>query len=209
MDQLLIWIQHITSAIVSLGYPGVYVALVLEGLGLPFPGDGFLAFYGYAISEGDMNVIAVLCISSLGYFTGVSIVFGLTRRFGKMLLDPLYRLRVLQASRMDHTSSLMEKYGALILIPGRFLPGIRSLSTFAAALSEMTYSTFTFYTIIGSVAWCGAWIGLGFWFGENVQELLAHVQTSLMWFTIVIFVLLALVWMVKRMQRKIDHRSEK
>ncbi|GEO24565.1 DedA family protein [Alicyclobacillus acidoterrestris] len=202
MEYLMAWIHSITSGIVSLGYPGVYIAMVLEGLGMPFPGDAFLAFYGYAVSEQEMNGIAVWCIGSLGYFTGVSIIFWLVRKFGSLVLNPLYRIHILSPERLDHTSTLMRRFSALVLIPGRFLPGIRSLSTYAAAFVDMPYSTFTAYTIVGSIIWCGAWIGLGFWFGENVQTLLKHVQSTLTWVTIVIVLLALLVFIIKRLQSK-------
>lgn len=196
------WVQHITSTIVSLGYPGVFVALVIEGLGLPFPGDAFLAFYGYAISIGDMNGLAVLSIATLGYFCGVSIVFGLVKRFDKVLLDPLYRVHLLDESRMQRTSAMMAKFGALVLIPGRFLPGIRTLSTYASALGRMPYSTFSFYTLIGSFVWCGAWIGMGFWFGENIHALLEHARTTLTWTTIALFASALTLVIVRRLQIK-------
>lgn len=200
MGYVMTWIHDISSTIVSLGYPGVFIAMVLEGLGLPFPGDAFLAFYGYAVSESQMNGIAVLCIGSLGYFAGVSIIFWMVRKFGSPVLNPLYRIHILNPARVEHTSALITRYSALVLIPGRFLPGIRSLSTYAASFVGMPYSTFTSYTIVGSVLWCGMWIGLGFWFGENVQTLLKHVQSTLMWVTIVIVLLALLVFVIRRLQ---------
>lgn len=204
MDQLLSCIQGISHVIVSLGYTGVFVAMVIEGMGLPFPGDGFLAFYGYAISEGDMNGLAVLSIGSLGYLVGVSIIYWLVRIYGNILLEPLYRLRILNEDRMWHTASLMAKYGALVLIPGRFLPGVRSLSTYAAAFGKVSFSTFTFYTIISAVLWCGAWIGLGYWFGENVQTLLRHVQSTLLWVTVGIFLILAIIFLTRKLRAKFN-----
>jgi membrane protein DedA with SNARE-associated domain len=202
MDQLMMWLQQISNIIVALGYPGVFVAMVLEGLGLPFPGDAFLAFYGYAISEGDMNGLAVLSIGTLGYLAGVSIIFWLTCQFGSVILKPFYRLHILNAGRMNHTIELMNKYGALLLIPGRFLPGIRSLSTYAAAFGKLPYSTFTFYTLVSAIFWCGMWIGLGFWFGENVQTLLQHVQSILLWLTVGVCAVAVLFWLYRRMQAK-------
>lgn len=207
LTSLGIWVHNISSTILTLGYPGVFVAMVFEGLGLPFPGDAFLTFYGYAISQNHMNGIAVLCISTLGYFAGVSIVYWLVRRFGKLLLDPLYRLHIVSETRMESTSQLMHQYGALILIPGKFLPGIRSLSTYAAAIGKMPYSLFAFYTLIGSILWCGMWIGLGFWFGENMHTLMRHVQTTLMWFTIALVLTALLVWFMRRVSNKAGNRK--
>ncbi|WP_245630283.1 DedA family protein [Alicyclobacillus acidiphilus] len=196
------WIQYVTAALVFLGYPGLYLAMVCEGLGLPFPGDVFLAFYGYSIAERGLNAIPVFCFGTLGYFTGVLIVFTMTRRFGNLIISPLYRLRVLNKPRLDGIGNLIQHYAALVLIPGRFLPGVRSLSTYAASLSDMSYGTFSLYSVLGSMVWCGVWIGFGYWFGENVDTMMQHVQTTLIWLTVAIVSILLLLWLLRRLQAK-------
>src|SRR5579875_1717576 len=202
-------LQYVTAGLVYLGYPGVFVAMVMEGLGLPFPGDVFLAFYGYSVAEHSMHGITVCCFGTLGYFTGVSIVFLLTRRFEKVLLRPLYQMRLLNEARLQNTGGLMDRYAALVLIPGRFLPGIRSLSTYAAALSTMPYASFALYSIVGSIVWCGAWLGLGYWFGENVDAMMKHVQTTLMWVTIILVAGAIAYWLLRKWQAALDVRNKK
>jgi len=194
VDAIREMLQSINAGLLLLGYPGTYAAMVMEGLGLPFPGDVFLAFYGYAIALGTMRAPAVFSLSALGYFTGVTIVFLLTRRFESLLLNPLYRLHLLNETRLQHTGGLLDRYAWLVLIPGRFLPGIRSLSTYAAALSEMPYATFALYSIVGSMVWCGAWLAFGYWFGENMDEMMKHVQSGLSWITVAIVVAAGLYW---------------
>ncbi|SIT05591.1 DedA family protein [Alicyclobacillus vulcanalis] len=199
-------LQSINAGLLLLGYPGTYAAMVMEGLGLPFPGDVFLAFYGYAISLGTMRAPTVFSLSALGYFTGVTIVFLLTRRFQTLFLNPLYRLHLLNETRLKHTGGLMDRYAWLVLVPGRFLPGIRSLSTYAAALSDMPYATFALYSIVGSMVWCGAWLAFGYWFGENMDEMMKHVQAGLSWITVGIALCAILYWvwrqrMTKRRER--------
>lgn len=196
------WFEHISATILGVGYPGVFVSMVIEGLGIPFPGDAFLTFYGYTVAQGQLNGLAVLSMSTLGYFCGVSIVFLLIKRFGQMILQPMYKLTIIAESRMNQTSDLMSRFSALVLIPGRLLPGIRTLSTYAAALARMPYSTFSFYTIIGSFLWCGVWIGLGYWFGENMHILLQHARTTLFGLSIGIISFALITWMMRRRQGK-------
>lgn len=202
MDVFATGLEHLSSIIIGLGYPGVFVAMVVEGLGLPFPGDGFLTFYGYAVSEGKLNGLAVLSMATLGYFCGVSIVFLLVKRFGPLILRPLYKLRIVPEARMNQTSEMMVRFAPLVLIPGRLLPGVRTLSTYAAGLTRMSYSTFSFYTIIGSFLWCGVWLGLGYWFGENMHVLLQHARTTLVLLSIGVIAFGLITWMVRRQQAK-------
>lgn len=196
------WIQYVSAALVVLGYPGVYLAMVCEGLGLPFPGDVFLAFYGYSIAERGLNAVPVFCFGTLGYFTGVLMIFVMTRRFGNVLVGPLFRFHVLNKKRLDNLGNLVIQYAAIVLIPGRFLPGVRSLSTYAAALTGMPYGSFSLYSLLGSMVWCGVWIGFGYWFGENVDTMVSHVRSTLIWLTVAVISLILLVWFIRRLQTK-------
>ena len=49
---------------------------------------------------------------------------------------------------------------------GRFMPIVRTFVPFVAGAAEMSYSAYTFYNVVGSVAWVGTCIGAGYVFGN-------------------------------------------
>ncbi len=173
------WFGWIADSVLSLGYVGVYLALVLEGLGLPFPGDVAMAFYGFAAARGNVHLGAVMVCSLAGYMTGSTIAFAVSRKFGGHWLDNMSHRLLLNQRSMMSTSGLIHRYGAWLLIPGRFLPGVRSVSSYVAGISRMDFQAFLLYTGIGSALWCAGWVALGFWFGEHLTEVLHVVQSSL------------------------------
>jgi membrane-associated protein len=61
-----------------------------------------------------------------------------------------------------------ERYGGKAVVLARFVPIVRTFVPFVAGAAEMTYGSFTFYNVVGCVAWVGICIGAGYVFG-NVQ----------------------------------------
>jgi membrane protein DedA with SNARE-associated domain len=173
------WFGWMADSVLSLGYVGVFLALVLEGLGLPFPGDVAMAFYGFAAARGDVHLGAVMGCSLVGYMTGSTIAYTVSRKFGGHWLDTMSHRMLLNQRSIMSTSGLIRRYGAWLLIPGRFLPGVRSVSSYVAGISRMDFQAFLLYTGIGAALWCAGWVALGFWCGEHLTAVLHGVQSSL------------------------------
>lgn len=203
---MLAWFGGLAQAIFQLGYPGVLVALTIEGTGLPFPGDAAMAFYGFGTAEGRLRWSLVLVVCVIGYMLGASIAYGVGRAFSSTFhrgvgLQRIGRFLGISQRSMTRTTNLMERFGPVLLIVGRFLPGIRSVSSYAAGLTKMPFQPFFLYTFIGTVLWCSTWLGLGYLLEENVTRVLHFAQSSLAYVTIglVIGVAIWLVW--RRRQR--------
>jgi membrane protein DedA with SNARE-associated domain len=193
------WFAHLTEIVFSLGYLGVYLALFIEALGLPFPGDAAMAFYGFAAAKGEFHIAGVIVFSILGYMSGAFVSYWLSRTFGWKLIDrvttsfPLFNQR-----SMTRTTSLMDRYGPLFLTIGRFLPGIRSVSSYAAGIYRMGLQPFFIYTILGVIAWCSAWILAGYWFGEHLRLMLKVIQSWLFYVTILLVTAIGAAWYLQK-----------
>jgi len=163
---------HVSQFLMGIGYVGIWIALFIEGLGIPFPGDAFLLFYGFSASTGNMSLVGVLLCAATGYVTGTSIAFVAATSLESRFFGSLSKWRIVPANKLERVTKLVRSHGALILIPGKFLPGVRSLSPYAAGLSRMAFRRFVVYTIVGSILWCTLFTLAGYFFGESVHELL-------------------------------------
>ena len=99
---------------------------------------------------------------------------------------------------MNRTTALMERFGPWLLIPGRFLPGVRSVSSYVAGLGEMEFRSFLVYTMVGAILWCGTWVSVGYWFGEHLDTILHMAQSTLTWVTGAGIACLLLIWIWRR-----------
>jgi membrane protein DedA with SNARE-associated domain len=195
---LLQWFGTLADSVLTLGLVGVYLALLIEGLGLPFPGDAALAFYGFAAAEGRFHLGAVWLFGTLGYITGALIVYGLSLRYGAAWLDRFANVPLFNARSMMRTTRLIDRYGPLLLVPGRFLPGVRSVSSYVAGLTRMDFRMFLIYTGIGVTLWCFAWIGLGYWFGDHMKVVIQLIQSWLTYATGAVLLIGGSIWMYRR-----------
>jgi membrane protein DedA with SNARE-associated domain len=198
MNAVLHWFCALTSTFMGWGYSGIYLALVVEGLGLPFPGDMVMGFYGLTVAKGNFHLLGVIAVSILGYLTGAVLSYFVSRRYGTHLVNRISVVSMLSERSMTRTARLIDRYGPILLVPGRFLPGVRSVSSYVAGLSRMDFGAFLLYTVIGVSLWCTAWVGLGYWFGENLQAILRFTQSWLVLITVTSLVLIAGIWWYRR-----------
>ena len=199
---MLEWFGSLAETVFALGYPGIVLALIIEGLGLPFPGDAVMAFYGFAAAQGRFNLPGVIVFSLTGYLIGAVVSYAVSHKLGSRWMTGARRPSVLKPDTMDRTIHFLDKYGPWFLITGRFLPGVRTVSSYVAGLIRMDFGVFLLYTGIGSVFWCAFWVLIGYWFGENVKFVITHVQSSITYFTAAAFLAGGLWWLIRRRTAK-------
>ncbi|MEN6624515.1 MAG: VTT domain-containing protein, partial [Smithella sp.] len=74
--------------------------------------------------------------------------------------------RFLKKEYLLKTHKFYEKYGGITIIITRFMPIVRTFAPFVAGIGAMTYPKFTFYNIIGGIAWVCSFILCGYFFGN-------------------------------------------
>lgn len=192
------WLGQLAEHVFAIGYSGIYLALIVEGLGLPFPGDAVMVFYGFAAAQGQFHVLPIIGFSVLGYLSGTTLCYWVARRYSAHVRRFGERVPLLNQRSMMRTTRMIDRYGALLLIPGRFLPGVRSVSSYVAGLVDMDFRTFLLYTGIGTVLWCPVWVLIGFWFGENAHAVVRSMQSSAAYVTGALLVVVATVLWLRR-----------
>lgn len=151
----------------ELGYVGVLLTLIIEGMGLPFPGDAVLAFYGFLASDHRFTLILVILFATLGSGLGSTVAFYLGKRYGLPLLYRYGKFLLISEHSIEVTSRFSSKYGVLVLLFGRMLPGVRTLSSYVAGIGNLSWPVFLIYSFAGFWLFCTFWISVGYFLGEN------------------------------------------
>ncbi len=186
---MLAWFGDLAKAVFSLGYPGMVIALFVEGSGMPFPGDAALALYGFAAAKSQFAWPLVFAFCTLGYMVGAVAAYASSRMIASSVRGHIADYRVARFAgfsprSFNRTTQLMHKYGPWMLILGRFLPGVRSVCSYVAGLTRMRFGPFLLYTLVGSTIWCGTWIALGYILEDNVKLVLGAARGSMVYVTI-------------------------
>ncbi|MEE4378907.1 MAG: DedA family protein [Candidatus Competibacteraceae bacterium] len=151
------------------GYLAVFGAVMVEGCGIPAPGQTMLMAGAILAAHGGMSIEWVLALAFLAAVLGNSMGYLLGRWGGRPLLEKVGINEV----RMLRMENLFNRYGGGVVFAGRFLDGLRQLSGIVAGTLEMPWWKFTVFNVLGAVAWTALW-GLGmYFFDEHLKTVFA------------------------------------
>ena len=159
MEQLLNQdrIVHILSAY---GYWTLFLVVALECAGLPLPGETLLIGGAiYAGETGGLRIELLILAAASGAFVGVAAGYGVGRAYGVRFLERYGRWFGLTAKRLMLARYLFKRWGAGILLLGRFVNVLRIWGGALAGANQFDARAFLLCNAIGSGVWALA-IGL-------------------------------------------------
>src|SRR5215831_10311007 len=169
------------------GYGATVLAVMVEGMGIPAPGQTLLMASAMEAATGRMHLGWVLCFVTLAATVGNSIGYSIGRWGGRLILD---KLKV-NAQRQHSLESLFERRGGVVILCARFLDGLRQLNGIVAGILCMPWWIFTAYNVAGAILWTCAW-GLGTYFmGRDIHGIAAFFhQHALLLYVLSVVVIL-------------------
>lgn len=170
------WMQGLMD---SLGYVGILLLMVLENLFPPIPSELIMPSAGFAAARGDMSLPLVVLMGTLGSVIGTLPLYYVGRAFGEQRLmdwaDRYGKWLTLSGKDIKKADDWFERHGAGAVLFGRMIPGIRSLLSLPAGMSEMALPKFLVYSALGSGLWAAALAGAGYLLGENYDRVEQYV----------------------------------
>jgi membrane protein DedA with SNARE-associated domain len=159
------WFKDVIQAV---GYPGIFLAMLVEGIVTPIPSEIIMPFAGYLAAQGQFNIVLVILVGSLGavigstgaYYIGYSLGRPFIRKYGKY-----FRLR---EEHIVKAEDWFEKYGDAAIFIGHSLPGTRSFISFPAGIGKMKLRNFLIFTFAGAMVWNTVLVLLGYFLGDAV-----------------------------------------
>jgi membrane protein DedA with SNARE-associated domain len=169
------WMQE---ALGAGGYLVLTALILLENLFPPVPSEVLLPLAGSRVSAGDWSYPLVVLAATAGSMAGALVLYALGRTGGRVLLLRHGRLLRLDERRLDRADEWFDRHGPKVVFLGRLLPGVRSVVSIPAGLSEMPLGRFLLYTGAGSTLWNAALIGAGWALGTRWDEVTAAVERA-------------------------------
>ncbi len=159
-------IAKITNYLLILGYPGILLAMSLEGLSIPFPGSVIIVFAGFMVSKSAMNYWMVIILASLGYTIGSLIPYYLCYTGRSSVLKRLGKVFPLTPRKFITAQRWLNKYGpGMVCFSRPFFFG--NYLSYLAGMSKMKLLKYFIYTIIGAAIWNLGLVSAGYFLGRN------------------------------------------
>jgi membrane protein DedA with SNARE-associated domain len=203
--------SDLTSAIshrtAGLGPAASFVVLYFEesGVPLPVPGDVFVLYLGQAGAGRPSLLILYWLGVIVTVVLGSTNLYFLSRRLGpRVLQGRLGRLIHVTPERLAQAEQWFGRYGALTVIFGRHVPGLRVPITVAAGVLQFPYHVFAPSVAVSTAIWAGVWILLGARFGGRLARFLELHRPTYLVIPVVLLALLV-VFLVRR--RRAARRS--
>lgn len=192
----------------SLGYLGIGLLMFAENLFPPIPSELIMPLAGFTVAKGDMNFTLAVLAGVIGTILGALPWYYAGKILGeerlKSLADRYGKWITVSSQDLDKATRWFNRYGNKAVLLGRLVPGVRTLISLPAGLSNMPLAPFVIYSTLGTTAWVMLLTFLGFMLGEKyelVEQYLDPVSKIVLVFLIVAFI----AWVVIK-QRKAKRR---
>ncbi len=185
----------------NLGYLGIVLLMVLENLFPPLPSELILPAAGFAAARGELNLVGVVLSGALGSVLGTLPLYYIGRAVGEERLvawaDRYGKWLTLRGKEIKQADDWFDRHGPRAVLFGRMIPGIRSLLSLPAGMSEMALPKFLLYSAIGSALWAALLSSAGYLLGdhyEQVGQYVGPIGTVLL----TLLVVYVVIWVLRR-----------
>jgi membrane protein DedA with SNARE-associated domain len=177
----------------------------VENLVPPIPGDTITAFGAFLVGVGRLSFAGVYISTTLGSLLGFLCLFWLGGFLGRHFFIER-DFWFLRAKDIIKAEEWFGRYGYLLVLFNRFMPGIRSAVALAAGLSRFRTLPVLLLSLLSCAAWNLIWIFLGHTLGahwETVEQKMGDfmVRYNVAMITVIVLILLFFVFK-KKFRRK-------
>jgi len=177
----------------DLGYPGLFILIVLESTMVPIPSLLVMPFAGFMASQGHFSLPVILVINSTGALVGSALSYWLGAAGGKPLLLKYGKYVFVRPKDIEKTEEFFARHGKGTILIARFLPVVRHIISIPAGIARMPLIPFFTQTFIGSTLWGGGLMVLGYGLGSRWEAIAAKAKrVDLVIAATIVLVLLAI-----------------
>lgn len=166
-------IEHILETISSLSPFWIYVALFafsfVENVFPPSPADLVTIIGGSLIVSQTIDYVPTLLVTTLGSTAGFMVIFFIGSQLDKKIVRA-GKIKFISVDALLKVETWFIKYGYIIILVNRFLPGMRSVISLFAGLSELKIRKTALFSAISALIWNAGIIYMGLLFGRNVKH---------------------------------------
>jgi membrane-associated protein len=150
-------------------YPVLGFAAASDVLFPLIPSETIVITASVLAAQGDLLIWVIVPVVALGAFVGDNLCYFLGRSIGDPIADRLFDGEKGQA-RLKWAEEALHRRGAILIGVGRFIPGGRTATTFAAGTLEMPYRQFVVADAVAASLWALYVSMLGYLGGETFNE---------------------------------------
>lgn len=150
VNNLITWLlQH-------LSYPGIFLAMLVEGSGIPLPSEITMPFSGFHTTGRNplFSLPLVILVGTAGEVSGAFVGYAIGAFGGRPLVERYGKWVMISPHDVDRGTAWFQRFGPIVVFIARLLPAVRSYVSIAAGIAEMPLKPFFIFSVLGSLIWC-------------------------------------------------------
>lgn len=180
------------------GYIVLFVALLLELIAFPTPGEALMTYCGFLIFQGKLNWGISIIVATLGVLAGITISYFIGRTLGTPFFQKYGTTIHLGPDKLEKTSQWFERYGNGLLVIAYFIPGVRHITGYFSGIAKIPYKKFALNAYIGAFIWTGTFISLGKILGSNWEKFHGTIKKYLIIGGVILTIVLLCIYFYRK-----------
>ncbi len=156
------------------GYAVLFVWVLAEQIGAPVPAAPMLLAAGVLAGEGFLRFSPAFILAVAAALISDFLWYLIGRHKGGSVLSLLCKISLNPDSCVRRTSDLFYHHGVRSLILAKFIPGLSTIAPPLAGVFRMSQWRFLLYDGLGACLWVGSFMGLGYLFSGQIEEVAAY-----------------------------------
>lgn len=194
----------LTQLIGNFTYPGVFLVLVVSGMGVPIPEELPIAIAAMMARWEVMRWQGALLACVGGALAGDVLLYWFGRHFGRRILRWSTVRRVLTPARETRIMEAYRRHGLKFLVVARLVMGLRSAAFLTAGLVRVPFLWFFLVDLVSVLVSVPLTFGVAYAVADSVAVAVARVRELQLWIASAVL-LIAAAWLVVLFRRR--HRG--
>lgn len=135
----------------GLSYLLVFLLITLDAVIPIFPGETTLNAAATVAAQGKLDLVPIIVMGALGAIVGDSSLFWLARGYSRKIERQVTQAK--ENPRVRQALDLLASSPAVMIIGGRYVPGMRFVVNATMGLSTIAYGRFLLWSVISGCLW--------------------------------------------------------
>ncbi|MGE5553836.1 MAG: DedA family protein [Betaproteobacteria bacterium] len=145
--------QALLGAVDTLGYFGVFCALLLEGCWFPISSEAVVLAAGYLALQGRLTVVGVALSAAVGFALGSLVPYAIARTKGRSFIVRYSRYVGVSKRAVERAEQWFARRGLPLLAFARLFPMLRAAISVPAGLAPVPVGRYLAVTLAGYLPW--------------------------------------------------------
>jgi membrane protein DedA with SNARE-associated domain len=162
---------ELTSFINQFPYLGIFLLLILGGIGLPIPEDATLLLSGFLMAQDTIKPLPAFIVIYSGLLITDFSLYLFGKKYGRRIVEHKRFHKIISPNRLSKLEEHFKKWGTLVVFFGRHILGLRAQIFLVSGVMRISAIKFLVADAISVLFTIGLWGGVGYLGGNSIQVL--------------------------------------